>query len=545
MNSSFAKSNLIYIGLALFFHLLVALPFFGIWFLLDDFICMYGSMQNPLKLLFSRETYALFNRWFFTPLLPLSFKLDWHLFRLNPFGYHIHNYLIILINSLILYKIARFYLPGFYSLLSSIFFLFSIPAFVNIGALSWRHYIWGCLFTLLSFYLYKRFEQTNIGKFLISSIMCYFVAILFKSAFATLPLAVFLLSKLRPSKRIKILGIYMCVFLFYLIWRIHILGGIGGYFFIPSPTVSGSIFTILFKIPYTISKTIWGVPFFIYLIPIALFIVRKRLGIAIFFLVLISISPFIFTRADESYIFAAKFILTSAIVALALALLTYYLIKVREGLKNYICLLMCILILTLQMINLPRAFSELNLLSQSIKSTCSILSSQKIKVIYDPYVWIYNYFYLVKGRPYKRRSKLIGIGALDKGDLPLDLYLYQKYVGCLSNADAILIPSKGEILKYMSLKRAINEKGKEQTLEAPKIILNCKSNLLKAKILDKASMGSLRLYLLSQLGEGNIMFYSVPINKKSFSFPIRKGEVLFFFFVSCDGRFSKPLIFRN
>jgi len=205
----FNQSKLIYFGVVLFFYFLTALPFFGIWFLPDDFVSIYGSMQNPLKLLFSRENYALFNRWFFTPLLPISFKLDWHLFKLNPIGYHFHNYLVILMNAIVIYKIARFYLPGFYSLLSSLFFLFSIPAFVNIGALSWRHYIWGCLFTLLSFYLYKRFEQTNIRKFLISSIMCYLIAILFKSAFAPLPLAFFLLSKLRPSKRIKIFDIQL------------------------------------------------------------------------------------------------------------------------------------------------------------------------------------------------------------------------------------------------------------------------------------------------------------------------------------------------
>ncbi len=118
------RINLISFFLIPLFHILVALPFFGIWFLPDDFVSIYGSMQNPLKLLFSREDYALFNRWFFTPLLPISFKLDGHLFKLNPIGYHFHNYLVILMNAIVIYKIARFYLPGFYSLLSSLFFSF-------------------------------------------------------------------------------------------------------------------------------------------------------------------------------------------------------------------------------------------------------------------------------------------------------------------------------------------------------------------------------------------------------------------------------------
>ncbi|RLA92535.1 MAG: hypothetical protein DRG69_08710, partial [Deltaproteobacteria bacterium] len=57
------RINLISFFLIPLFHILVALPFFGIWFLPDDFVSIYGSMQNPLKLLFSREDYALFNRW--------------------------------------------------------------------------------------------------------------------------------------------------------------------------------------------------------------------------------------------------------------------------------------------------------------------------------------------------------------------------------------------------------------------------------------------------------------------------------------------------
>lgn len=547
MKSSLAKPKLIYLlGLVLPLHFLTALPFFGIWFLPDDFVSIYGSMQNPLKLLFSRETYALFNRWFFTPLLPISFKLDWHLFRLNPIGYHFHNYLVILMSALVIYKIARFYLPSFYAFLSSIFFLFSIPAFMNVGALSWRHYIWGCLFTLLGFYLYKCFEQTNIKKFLVYSITSYFIAILFKSAFAPLPLAIFLLSELRPYKRLKIFSIYMSVFLFYLAWRFYILGGLGGYFFIPSLTVLDAILAVLFKIPYTISKNIWGIPFFIYFISIGLCLLRLKLGITIFFLSLISISPFIFTSIGKSYSFAAKFMVLCTVMSLALSFFIYHITtKLRKDLQNYVCPLMCVLILTSQLINLPRAFSELNTPAKFIKSTCYKSLNQHIKVLYDPYVWIYNYFYLVQSQLLKEKLSLIGIGTIDRDALPLDLYLYQKYIDSLSESDVIFIPSQSKVLKYRNLKGILKTMEQKQILKKPDIRLNSQSNILKAKIVGTKANGFFKAYFFSRLGEQNIMFYGIPINRKSFSCPIRRGEAVLFLYISSDGKFSEPLLFKE
>ncbi len=547
MKSRLTRPKLIYLlGLVLPLHFLTALLFFGIWFLQDDFISIYGSMQNPLKILFSRETYALFNRWFFTPLLPLSFKLDWHLFKLNPWGYHLHNYLLVLANGLIIYKIARLYLPHVYSFLSSIFFLFSIPAFMNVGALSWRHYSWGCLFTLLSFYLYKNFEKINLKRFLVFSITCYFIAILFKSVFTPLPLAIFLLSELKPYKRLKIFSIYICIFLLYLVWRIYILGGLGGYIFIPSSSFSDAVSIVLFKIPYTISKTIWGIPFFVYLIPIGLCLLRPKLGITIFLLNLISISPFIFTSIDESYILTARFIMLCTVMSLALSFLIYHITtKLRKGFQNYVCPLICVLILISQLINLPKAFSELNTPAQFIRSTCHKLFNEHIKVLYDPYVWIYNYFYLVQSQLLKEKLSLIGIGTIDRDALPLDLYLYQKYIGSLSESDIIFIPSQSKVLKYRNVKGILKTMEQKQILKKPDIRLNSQANILKAKIMGTKANGFFKAYFFSRLGEQNIIFYGIPIRKKSFSCPIRKGEIIFFLFVSPDGSFSLPLVFKE
>lgn len=261
---------------------------------------------------------------------------------------------------------------------------------------------------------------------------------------------------------------------------------------------------------------------------------------------LLSISPFIFTTVDNSYGFAPRFILLSAIISIAISFLIYYISrKIKNDLKNYVVSFMCALILVLQVMDLPKAFSELNIQGKFVKNTCQRLSNQKFKIVYDRYVWIYNYFYLVKNQFFKKELNLVGIGTLTRDNLALDLYLYQKYICSLSEEDNIFIPSQGKVLKYRDLRKMLGTLERKQMLKKPDIRLNIKSHILKATIVDKRTDGMFKAYFFSRLGEKNIIFYGIPINKKSFSCPIRKGEQILFLFISPGKKFSVPLVFRG
>jgi hypothetical protein len=201
--------------------------------------------------------------------------------------------------------------------------------------------------------------------------------------------------------------------------------------------------------------------------------------------------------------------------------------------------------LILQIIDLPKAFSELNTQARSIKNTCHRLSNQQIEIVYDHYVWIYNYFYLVKSQFFKKELNLVGIGTLTRDNLALDLYLYQKYICLPSEEDTIFIPSQGKVLKYKHLKKMLETMDQKQILKKPDIRLNTTSHILKVKIVDKRTDGVFKIYFFSRLGKQNVMFYGMPIQKKSFSCPIRKGEQILFLFISPDGKFSAPLVFRK
>lgn len=147
-------------------HFLLCLPLLNVWFTGDTFVALSTIFSySPVEILFFRDAYALFNRYFFTPLMPISF-LDGYLFGLNPIGYHLHNYLALFLTALIIYKIARIYLPSSYAFLSALFFLFSTPVFFDIACLVRKHYNWGCFFVFFSFYLFKYFEKESEKRFL-------------------------------------------------------------------------------------------------------------------------------------------------------------------------------------------------------------------------------------------------------------------------------------------------------------------------------------------------------------------------------------------
>lgn len=527
--------------LLLLSHFLLCLPLFNVWFTGDTFVALSTIFSySPIEILFCRDAYALFNRYFFTPLMPISF-LDGYLFGLNPIGYHLHNYLALFLTALIIYKVARIYLPSSYAFLSSVFFLFSTPVFFDIACLVRKHYNWGCFFFFLSFYLFKYFEKESEKRFLVLSLVAYFISLLFKSAFSPLPVVIFLLCNLKFTKRFGIFLLYISVLLLYLVWRFYMLGGIGGYMFLPTISFHHVISTVFLNIPYEVSKMIWLIPFFVYVVPIALFVMRPKVGVVFVALIFISISPFIFTTVWEGYTFTGKFLTLCGIISIALSFFIYY---IKNTFPRFPYYLICMLILGLQMVQLPKAFKEEKSHANMVKSTCHRLLEGDIKVVYDRSSWTYNYFFLVKHLQGKKMPKLIGIGALDRSNLPLDLYLYHRYIEPLSERDHIFIPCKNKDLRYMEVKEKIEMMQKKEVLPRPDIKLDYKEHLLKVKIIDKRK-GHFRMCFLATPNKGNTAFWSIPIRKKAFSLPMMKGDNMFFLFVSSDGRFSSPLIFNQ
>lgn len=189
--------------------------------------------------------------YYYRPFFLLSLAVDYNLWELNPFGYHITNLILHAISSFMVYIVGRRlfsnHIPAFIGSL-----LFAIHP-VHVESIAWisgRTDPMAAVFFLLSFYLYILFRDGKGFIMLIFSLTAYFFSLLSKEIGITLPLLllVYELSFKQQSviqdnhshppltnggwgdfrdNRIRILriaGIYLIVSVVYLYIRAQVLG---------------------------------------------------------------------------------------------------------------------------------------------------------------------------------------------------------------------------------------------------------------------------------------------------------------------------------
>jgi hypothetical protein len=226
-------------GLMPFFLMAVVIafiysPLLDAWFLGDDPQWMWFSAVNPLwKIFFDSSTYLYINDANFTPMLGLSFKMDWSLFKMNPVGYNVHSLLSLFASSVMLYIFLRLFTGRVVAFSASLLFILNPATVAVISCFSNRHYMEGMFWALLSLYMFVRFKKEGETSFLIISGLAYILASLSKEVYLLLPAFVFMLTDGNFAQRFKkTLPLWMLL-LVYLLWRWFMLGRrMGGYYFI-------------------------------------------------------------------------------------------------------------------------------------------------------------------------------------------------------------------------------------------------------------------------------------------------------------------------
>lgn len=108
------------------------------------------SLHNVSKI-FNRDYFHLSNELSYRPVVTLSYFLDYAVWGINPFGYHLTNVILHAINSVLLYSLLLWLIRmRSIALLSAV--LFSIHPCVTeaVNAISYREDIFVALFSLLS-----------------------------------------------------------------------------------------------------------------------------------------------------------------------------------------------------------------------------------------------------------------------------------------------------------------------------------------------------------------------------------------------------------
>lgn len=194
----------------------------------------------------------------YRPIPALSFSLDYAIWKMNPFGYNLTNLILHILVSMLVFFFISLLTKGKHitAWLSAILFTLhplmaeSIPATVR------RFDTMVALFVILSLIMFlKHFETLSVKKtYIFFSILFYTLALLTKEVAVILPFIIFIsyivlhpyesrLSKESLLNALKGSLPYFILTAVYIIWRSHVLGGIGGYVSkIPGPAAAAQVF---------------------------------------------------------------------------------------------------------------------------------------------------------------------------------------------------------------------------------------------------------------------------------------------------------------
>lgn len=142
---------------------------------------------------------------FYRPLQSLSFMLDYHLWELNPFGYHLTSVLIhILIAVSVYFLIYILSKRQDVALITGLLFCVHTVLSWPVNYVASRADLLLALFFLIAIILYILYKEVRVNKYSIllylSSIVCFILALLSKELAMILPLILLLYLRCFPKK---------------------------------------------------------------------------------------------------------------------------------------------------------------------------------------------------------------------------------------------------------------------------------------------------------------------------------------------------------
>ncbi|MBI4707202.1 MAG: hypothetical protein HY761_04690 [Candidatus Omnitrophica bacterium] len=241
----FTVFALLSISLIAFFSFKDMLQYF---FRGDDLQCIHQGRVHDLgdisRIFTERflETTGIYHL-LYRPVMILSFSIDYSIWKLNPFGYHLTNLLIHILVSISVFFLARLLTGGkqFIAWISAVIFTTHPVNMYSVTAVGMRADLMSPLFSILSLLLFlKHLSVASYRRFfLLSSIFLYILAFWSKETAIIFPVLVFAYliifseeasPKFRTVQAIKKVAPYFIVTFILFIWRLYILKSLlGGY----------------------------------------------------------------------------------------------------------------------------------------------------------------------------------------------------------------------------------------------------------------------------------------------------------------------------
>jgi hypothetical protein len=180
MTSMHGRSVALMLALVILTIVIHASALGGFWLYDDPIVLEEAIRQSTPALLFNPTEYTHLSTASFTPVVLLSFKLDWQLHGADPRVFYTDQLLMLIVATLLAYLLLRRYVPDLYAAIGSGVFITSWAAVYAARTLMIRHYVDGLAFALAALLVWRR------SKILAS--VLYLLAMLSKEVYAPIPL---------------------------------------------------------------------------------------------------------------------------------------------------------------------------------------------------------------------------------------------------------------------------------------------------------------------------------------------------------------------
>ena len=188
--------RLILFSLITVLPVLIYLNSLGNTFVYDDYLTITNNHfireRRYLSAFFSQKYFAISNELTYRPVVPLSYFVDYAIWQLQPWGYHLTNLVIHTLNVYLVYfavyHLFKNRITAFISCL-----LFSIhPIFSEaVNAVSYREDLLSASFLLVAFILFIQYNKSTNRRYFIIwyalSLLTYLLAMLSKETAFVLP----------------------------------------------------------------------------------------------------------------------------------------------------------------------------------------------------------------------------------------------------------------------------------------------------------------------------------------------------------------------
>jgi len=174
-------------------------------FVFDDFRVItnnpYIKDWKYLTALFNSDYFKISGELSYRPIVTLSYFIDYAIWHLNPFGFHLTNLIIHTLNTFIVYLLL-FEITRRLSLAVLVCLFFSIHPILTetVNSVGFREDLLCATFFLLTVFFYvKLYTSKYKNIFYALSLLMYVFALLSKEMAISLPLIIFFLDRLFPQ----------------------------------------------------------------------------------------------------------------------------------------------------------------------------------------------------------------------------------------------------------------------------------------------------------------------------------------------------------